>query len=80
MMSNLSELSIVGTLTVADVLVSAITTSLGAFAAAYPRQAAELWASERLRNMPGARQVSFVRWYRVFGIVLFLTGCALLHR
>jgi uncharacterized membrane protein HdeD (DUF308 family) len=71
---KLAALSIFGTLTAADLVVSGFAMTLGAFAAASPRRAVEIWASERLRNMTPERQASFVRWYRVFGIVLFLTG------
>lgn len=72
-----AALSIVDTFTAADLLVSAITMTLGVFATVSPRRAAELWASERLRNMPAGRQASFVRWYRVLGICLLLCGALL---
>lgn len=71
---NLAALSAVSTLSAANLVVSGLAMTFGAFAALSPRQAAEIWASERLRNMTPERQVSFVRWYRVFGIVLFLAG------
>ncbi len=71
---KLAALSIIGGLTAANLAVSGITMAFGAFAAASPRRAAEIWGSERFHNMTPERQASFVRWFRVFGIVLFLIG------
>ncbi len=71
---NLPAILIVGDLTAADFVVSLVAMAFGAFAAASPRRVAEIWAPERLRNMTPERQAIFVLWYRVFGIVLFLTG------
>jgi len=57
-----------------NLLVAAIAMALGAFAAALPRRAAEIWGSQRMRHLAPDRQTSFVLWYRVFGILLFLGG------
>ena len=57
-----------------NLLVSIVAMALGAFAAASPRRAAEIWGSQRLHNLAPDRKASFVRWYRVFGILLFLGG------
>lgn len=74
---KLAAFSVVDTLTAADLLVSAITVTLGTYAVVSPRRAAELWGSERLRNMAPERQTSFVRWYRVVGICLVVMGVLL---
>jgi hypothetical protein len=54
--------------------VGAVAMALGAFAAASPHRAAEIWGSQRLGNLAPERRASFVWWYRVFGILLFLGG------
>lgn len=48
--------------------------ALGTFAAASPRRAAGIWGSQRLERLAPDRRPLFVRWYRVFGILLFLGG------
>ncbi len=48
--------------------------ALGAFVAASPHRAAEIWGSQRLANLAPERRASFVRWYRAFGILLWLAG------
>lgn len=79
MEAKLAALLIAGELSAADLVVSVVTMAFGAFAAVLPRRAAEIWASERLRNMPLERQALFVRWWRIFGIVLFATGVIFAH-
>lgn len=64
----------VGSLTVAKLLVSTVAMIFGAFAATSPHRAAEIWGSQRLRNVARERKASFVHWYRIFGIFLFLGG------
>jgi Sec-independent protein secretion pathway component TatC len=76
---KLAALLTVGELTAADLVVSVVTMALGAFATVSPRRAAEIWASERLRNMTYERQALFVRWYRIFGIILFAGGALFAH-
>lgn len=76
---KLAAFLIVGDLTAADLVVSVVAVAFGAFAAVSPRRAAEIWASERLRNMTSERQVLFVRWYRVFGIFLLAGGVLFAH-
>jgi hypothetical protein len=39
-----------------------------------PVRAAKIWASGRLDGMTSEQRVSFLRWYRAFGVVLFLGG------
>jgi hypothetical protein len=63
-----------GTLLATYLLVSAVAMGLGTFVAASPLRAAKIWGSERLANLPPERRDSFVRWYRAFGILLFLAG------
>ena len=57
-----------------NLLVSSIAMTLGAFIAVVPQRAAEIWGSHRLHSLAPKQQLSFVRWYRVFGIFLFLGG------
>jgi hypothetical protein len=58
----------------ADLLVSTVAMALGTFIAASPHRAAEIWGSQRLANLAPERRASFVRWYRVFGMLLCLAG------
>jgi hypothetical protein len=57
-----------------DLLVSTIAITLGVFITVVPQRAAEIWGSHRLHSLAPKQQISFVRWYRVFGILLFLGG------
>jgi hypothetical protein len=57
-----------------NLLVSTVAMALGTFIALVPQRAAEIWGSQRLHSLAPKRQISFVRWYRVFGIFLFLGG------
>ncbi len=79
MEAKLAALLIVGELTAADLVVSVVAVTFGAFAAVSPRRAAEIWASERLRYMTSERQALFVRWCRIFGIILFAGGVLFAH-
>ena len=63
-----------GTLMAAKLLVCAVAIALGAFVAASPHWAAKIWGSQRLANLATERRASFVRRYRVFGILLCLAG------
>ena len=63
-----------GTVMVTYCLVSTVAMALGAFVAASPLRAAKIWGSQRLANLAPERRASFVRWYRAFGIFLFLAG------
>jgi hypothetical protein len=67
-------LSIVCAPTAANLLVSTVAMALGSFIAALPHRAAQIWGSQRLANLAPERRASFVRWYRVFGILLCLAG------
>jgi len=57
-----------------NLLVSTVAMALGAFAVASPRRAVEIWGAKRLRGLPADRGPSFVRWFRIFGSLLFLAG------
>jgi hypothetical protein len=59
---------------VPNLLVSTIAIALGAFVAASPHRAAEIWGSQRLAKLAPERRAAFVRWYRTFGILLCLAG------
>ena len=61
-----------------NLLVSTVAMALGAFVAASPDRAAEIWGSQRLANLAPERRASFVRWYRAFGILLCLAAVLLL--
>jgi hypothetical protein len=63
-----------GTLMATYLLVSTVAVALGTFVAASPHRAAKIWGSRRLATLTPERRASFVLWYRVFGILLFLTG------
>jgi len=76
---RLAALLIVDELIAADLVASVVTMALGAFTAVSPRRAAEIWASERLRTMTSERQALFIRWYRIFGIILFAAGVLFAH-
>jgi hypothetical protein len=54
--------------------VASVAITLGVFATVAPRRAAEIWGSQRLATMAPERRASFMGWYRVFGILLFLGG------
>jgi hypothetical protein len=63
-----------GTVMTANLLASAVAMALGTFVVASPHRAAKIWGSQRLANLSPERRASFVRWYRVFGILLCLSG------
>lgn len=46
----------------------------GTFVAVSPFRAAKIWASGRLDGLTPGQKLSFLRWYRVFGVILFLGG------
>jgi hypothetical protein len=59
---------------VMNLLVSIVAVALGVFIAASPARAAKIWGRERLERLAPEHRVSFLRWYRTFGIVLCLGG------
>jgi hypothetical protein len=74
MLIELPALFFLDGLVAARLIVSGVAMALGAFAAASPRRAAAIWGAHRLQNVAPERRASFVRWYRIFGIFLFLGG------
>jgi hypothetical protein len=60
-----------------DVSTGAVAVAFGLFAAASPAQAARLWAAGRLDKLTPQSRVLYLRWYRIFGIVLCLGGAML---
>lgn len=74
MKADLAALLIVVASMTANLLVSTVAMALGAFVAVSPHRAAEIWGSQRLHNLAPERRASFVRWYRAFGIILFVGG------
>ena len=71
---ELVVLLIVGTLMASNLLVSTVTVALGAFIAASPHRASKIWGSQQLETLAPEHRIRFVRLYRVFGILLCLTG------
>jgi len=63
--------------TMINLTASTIAMAFGFFAAASPGQAARLWASGRLEKMSPQGRLSYLRWYRAFGIILCLGGALL---
>lgn len=57
-----------------NLLVSGVAMALGVFTAASPQRAAELWGSQRMQNLAPEHKASFIGWYRIFGILLFIGG------
>jgi hypothetical protein len=55
-----------------EISVCGLAVALGIFIAACPARAAEIWGSEKLRKLAPEYRASFFRWYRAFGILLFL--------
>jgi hypothetical protein len=57
-----------------DLLVSGIAMALGIFAAASPQRVAAIWGWQRLQNLAPEHRASFISWYRIFGMLLFIGG------
>ena len=57
-----------------NLLVASVAMALGAFVAASPRRAAEIWGAQRFERLSPERRPTFVRWYRAFGCLLWLAG------
>ncbi len=57
-----------------EMVVYGLAMALGIFIAALPKRAAKIWGSEKLDKLASRQKVSFLRWYRVFGILLWLAG------
>lgn len=70
-------LSMIAVPTSAYLLASTVAVVVGTFIAVSPHQAAKIWGSQRLANLAPERRVSFVRWYRAFGLLLCLAGVLL---
>jgi hypothetical protein len=58
----------------ANLVVSAVALALGGFIAASPHRAARIWASQRVAKVAFERRASFIRWWRILGILLSLAG------
>jgi hypothetical protein len=56
---------------------SILAMVLGAFVAASPGRAANIFASGRLEALPPQNRASYLRFYRAFGIILCLGGMLL---
>ena len=57
-----------------NLLVAGVAMAIGGFAAVSPRRAAEIWGAQRLERLAPERQPFLVRWYRAFGILLWVAG------
>ena len=57
-----------------NMLLDTLAIAFGAVAVVSPRRAVKIWGAGRLDGLTAKRQTSFLRWYRIFGVVLFLAG------
>jgi hypothetical protein len=57
-----------------NLFMGAVAMALGVFVTMSPARAALIWSSERLEKLAPRKRVSFLRWYRVFGVLLCLAG------
>ena len=60
-----------------NLLACAVALTFGLLAIASPARAARIWGWNRLDELPAARRIFYLRWYRVFGVVLCLGGVLL---
>ncbi len=60
-----------------NLLACAVALTFGLLAIASPTRAARIWGWNRLDQLPAARRISYLRWYRLFGLVLCLGGALL---
>jgi hypothetical protein len=57
-----------------NLLLGAVAMAFGLIVIVSPARAAEIWAAGRLQGLAPERRVLFLRWYRAFGVVLFIGG------
>jgi hypothetical protein len=57
-----------------NLVVSIVAMVLGLFFAVSPNRAAKIWGTKQLENLAPEHRAVFLKWYRVFGIVLCLGG------
>lgn len=57
-----------------NLIVSTVAIALGTFVAAAPERAAEIWGSTKLQKLAPEERLSFIRWYRTFGLLLLSAG------
>jgi hypothetical protein len=57
-----------------SLLLSTLAMVFGLLVVVSPTRAAKIWAAGRLDGLAPKRRVSFLRWYRVFGVVVFFFG------
>jgi hypothetical protein len=57
-----------------NLLLSIVAMAFGTFVVVSPVRASNIWAAGRLDKLEPPRRTRFLRWYRVFGVVLFLGG------
>lgn len=55
-------------------MLSAVAIVFGLVVSVSPVRAAKIWASGRMDRLTSEQRISFLRWYRVFGVVLFVGG------
>jgi hypothetical protein len=58
-------------------LIATIAVAFGAFAAVLPAQATRLWGWKQVDQLEPRNRMLYLRWYRVFGISLGLSGVLL---
>jgi hypothetical protein len=57
-----------------NMLLDTLAIAFGVVAVVSPRLAAKIWGAERLDGLTAKGRTSFLRWYRIFGVVLVLAG------
>jgi hypothetical protein len=55
-------------------LLSTLAVTLGVFAASSPARAAQIWGWNHLDRLAPEQRDLYLRWYRVFGVVLCIGG------
>jgi hypothetical protein len=57
-----------------NLLVGVVTMALGLFLVTSPARAAKIWGSEHLAGIAPEKRPSFLRLYRLFGVILSVGG------
>lgn len=60
-----------------NLFVSTIALAFGIFAAVSPAHATKLWGWKHVNQLDPRDKILYLRWYRVFGISLGLSGALL---
>jgi hypothetical protein len=71
---NTAERSTFWLETVMNLLLSVVAMAFGAFVVVWPARAAKILAAGRLDSLEPPQKTLFLRWYRLFGIILLPGG------